>query len=159
MSIFSRRRFLVLIGAGVVAAAGGAAIAVHQLTANGRGNILNFQAIAGLPAKPLPSYASYVIGGQVNISNGTGTITKDVYAGPPEKVTTIPLLTRVVHVTSVQQQGSAWHITGVVTNQTQLQRGEDAAFDIRLDPSRNLAQSTFFGSSILLELKKFSTPS
>ena len=158
MNTFSRRRFLVLIGAGVVAAAGGA-IAVHQLIANGQGNTLNFQAVAGLPAKPLPSYASYVIGGQVNLSNGTGAITKYVYAGPPDRMTTIPLLTRDVRVTAVQQQGSAWHITGVVTNQTQLQKGEDRAFDIRLDPSRNLAQSSFFGSSIVLDLKKFSTSS
>jgi len=59
----------------------------------------------------------------------------------------------------VQQQGSAWHITGVVTNQAQFQRGEDSAFDIRLDSSRNLAQSSFFGSSIVLDLKKFSTSS
>lgn len=158
MNTFSRRRFLVLFGAGVVAAAGGA-IAVHQLIANGQGNTLNFQAVAGLPAKPLPSYASYVIGGQVHLSNGTGTITKYVYAGPPGKITTIPLLTRDVRVTAVQQQGSVWHITGAVTNQTQLQKGEDSAFDIRLDPSRNLAQSSFFGSSIQLDLKKFSTSS
>ena len=91
--------------------------------------------------------------------DGTGTITKYVYAGPPDRMTTIPLLTRDVRVTAVQQQGSAWHITGVVTNQTQLQKGEDSAFDIRLDPSRNLAQSSFFGSSIVLDLKKFSTSS
>ncbi len=143
MNTFSRRRFLVLIGAGVVVVAGGAALTVRQLTGNGQGSKLNFQAITRLPAKPLPSYASYVIGGEVNLNNSTGTITKDVFAGPPEEMTSIALLTRAVRVTGVQQQGSVWHITGVVNTQTQIQEGEDTAFDIRLDPSRNLAQSTF----------------
>jgi hypothetical protein len=156
MNTFSRRRFLTLVGAGVVAATGGAALSIHQLIGNGQENVLSFQAVTGLPAKPLPSYASYVINGQVNPSNGTGTITKYVYAGPPDKITSIPLLTRVVRVTSVQQQGRAWHITGMVNDQAQLQPGEDTAFDILLDPPRKLAQSAFFGSSIQLKLQKLS---
>jgi len=156
MQTFSRRRFLALIGAGAVAVAGGAAITLHQLVGNGSGDTLNFQAVTGLPAKPLPPYASYVIRGQVHSGNGTGTITKYVYAGSPDRITSIPLLTRDVHVTGVQQQGSTWHITGVVNDSTQLQQGEDTAFDIRLDTSHNVAQSTFFGSPIQLVLQKFS---
>ncbi len=159
MNTFSRRRFLALAGAGVVVVAGGAALTVRQLTGNRQGSILNFRAITGLPAKPLPSYASYVIDGQVNLNNGTGSITKEVFAGAPEEMTSIALLTRAVRVTGVQQQGSTWHITGVVSSQTQLQAGEETTFDILLDPSRNLAQSTFFGSPIQLALQKFSTAS
>ncbi len=156
MDSFSRRRFLALAGAGIVVVAGGAALAVRQLTGNGRGSTLNFQAISGLPAKPLPSYASYVIGGQVNIHDGTGTISKAVYAGPPGEATTIALLTRAVQVKSVQQQESAWHITGVVSDQA-LSSGEERGFEIRLDPSHNRATSTFFGSPIQLALQKFAT--
>jgi hypothetical protein len=159
MNTFGRRRFLTLLGAGVVAVAGGTALIVRQLTANGQGNTLNFQAITRLPAAPLPSYASYVIGGQVNLHNNSGSITKNVFAGPPEARTDIALLTRVVRVTGVQQQGGVWHITGIVNTQAQFQAGEETAFDIRLDPSHNLAQSTFFGSPIQLELQKFSAPS
>ena len=158
MDTFSRRRFLMLVGAGIVVAAGGTALAVRQLTSNGQGSMLNFQAITGLPAKPLPSYASYVIDGQVNLQSDTGTITKAVYAGPPDEATTIVLLSRTVQVKSAQRQGNAWHITGVVSDPS-LQPGEETAFDILLDPSHKSAQSTFFGSSIQLALQKFSTSS
>src|SRR3989454_4644635 len=156
MNTLSRRRFLILSGAGVVAvAAGGITLAVRQLTGSGQRSTLSFQAVTGLPGKPLLSYASYVISGNVNVSNGTGTITKYVYAGPPGSMTSISLLTRVVRVTGVRQQGSAWHISGVVDNQAQLQRGEDASFELLLDSSSGVAQSTFFGSPIQLKLQRF----
>ncbi len=154
MNTLSRRRFLALTGAGVVAvAAGGIALAVRQLTGSGQSRMLSFQAVTGLPSKPLLSYASYVINGNVNLSNGTGTITKYVYAGSPESMTSISLLTRVVRVTGVRQQGSAWHISGVVDNQAQLQREEDASFELLLDSASGVAQSTFFGSPIQLNLR------
>ena len=158
MPALSRRNFLALTGAGIVAVAAGGITLVRNLTGAGQGNTLDFQDVTGLPAKPLPSYASYVIGGQVNTSNGTGTITKYVYAGPPEKITTIPLWTRSVRVTTVRQQGSAWHITGVVDtagNPPQLQKGEDPSFDLLLDSSRSLAHTTFFGSPIQLQIQRF----
>jgi hypothetical protein len=154
MNTLSRRRFLTLAGAGIVAvAAGGIALAVRQLSE--QANTLTFQAVTGLPAKPLLSYASYVISGNVNVSNGTGNITKYIYAGPPESMTSIALYTRTVRVTGVSQQGSTWHITGVVANQAQLQKGEDAALELLLDSSRSVAQSTFFGSSIQMQLHRF----
>ena len=156
MKTFSRRRFLALAGAGVIAVTGGATFTLHQLVGNGSATTLSFSAVAGLPARPFPSYASYVISGQVNPTNGTGTITKAVYAGSPDKITSILLLTRTVRVTGAQQQGNAWRIRGVVSDQTQVQSGEETTFDILLDPSRNLAQSAFFGSSIQLELQKLS---
>ena len=156
MNTLSRRRFLVLTGAGVVAvAAGGIALAVRQLTGSGQSSTLSFQAVTGLPAKPFLSYASYVINGNVNLSNGTGTITKYVYAGPPERMTSIPLLTRVIRVTGVRQQGSVWHISGVVDNQVGLQKGEDVSFELLLDSSSHVAQSTFFDSPIQLNLQRF----
>jgi hypothetical protein len=158
MNPLSRRRFLVLTGAGVVAvAAGGIALTVRQLSGSGRKTMLSFQAMTGLPGKPFLSYASYVIIGNVNVSNGTGSITTCVYAGPPENTTSISLLTRVVRVTGVRQQGSTWHISGVVDNQAQLQRGEDATLALQLDSSSDIAQSTFFGSPIQLKLQKFAT--
>ncbi len=156
MNTFTRRRFLALAGAGVVAAAGGTVFGIHQLVTNGSTNTLSFLAVSGLPAKPFPSYASYVISGQVNLADGTGTITKYVYAGSPDKITSIPLLMRTVRVTGMEKQGSVWHITGVVSDQTQLQPGEDTGFDILLDPSRNKARSTFFDSPIQLELQRLS---
>ena len=159
MNRLGRRRFLVLTGAGVVAvAAGGIALGVRQLTGSGQKSILSFQAVTGLPGKPLLSYASYVITGNVDVSNGTGTITKYVYAGPPETMTNISLFMRVVRVTEVRQQGSAWHMSGVVDNQAQLQRGEETSFELQLDSSSGVAQSTFFGSPVRLNLQSFSAP-
>lgn len=154
MSTLSRRRFLALTGAGIVAvAAGGIALVVRQLS--GSGNTLTFQAVSGLPAKPLVSYASYVITGKIDVSNSTGTITKYIYAGPPESMTSIPLYTRTVRVTGVSQQGSVWHITGVIDNQAQLQKGEDTSLQLQLDSSRGMAQSSFFGSPITMRFQHF----
>ena len=156
MNTLSRRRFLALTGAGVVAvAAGGIALAVRQLTGSGPKSTLSFQAVTGLPSKPLLSYASYVISGNVNVSNGTGTITKYVYAGPPESMTNISLLTRVVRVTGVRQQGSVWHISGVIDKQAQLQKGEEASIELLLDSGHHVVQATFLGSPIQLKLQKF----
>lgn len=156
MKRLSRRGFLTLTGAGIVAiAAGGIALAVRQRSEQTQ--VLTFQAVTGLPAQPLVSYASYVISGQVSISNGTGTITKHVFAGSPESMTSIPLYTRAVRVTGVSQhqQGSIWHIAGVVDTQAQLQKGEDVALELLLDPSHNVARSTFFGSSTRMHLQRF----
>ena len=156
MSRLSRRRFLILSSAGVVAVAGGGiAFVVHQLT-GGQKSTLSFQAVTGLPGKPFLSYASYLIAGNLNVSNQTGTITTHVNAGPPEKMTDISLFTRLVRVTRVRQQGSVWHISGVLDNQAQLQRGEEAAFELQLDSTSGVAQSTFFGSPIGLQLQRFS---
>jgi hypothetical protein len=159
MNSLSRRQFLLLMGAGVVMVGGGTALTVRQLTANAQGSTLKFKAITALPAKPMPGYASYVIDGQVNLNKNTGAITKNVFAGPPEEITNIALLTRNVRVTGVQQQGSMWHITGIILNQPQLQAGEETTFSILLDPAHNVAQSTFFGSPIQLTLQNFTTPS
>ena len=156
MSRLNRRRFLILTGAGVVAVAGGGiALVVQQRSGSGQKSTLSFQAVTGLPGKPFLSYASYVIAGSVNESNQTGTITTNVYAGPPERITDISMFTRTVRVTGVRQQGSAWHMSGVVDNQSQLQSGEDASFVLLLDPSSRVAQSTFFGSPIQLKLQRF----
>jgi hypothetical protein len=157
MNTLSRRRFLTLTGAGIVAvAAGGIALAVRQFSESA--NTLTFQAVSGLPAKPLISYASYVLTGKIDTSNGTGTITKYVYAGPPESMTSISLYTRTVRVTKASQQGGVWHITGVVENQAQLQKGEDAVLQLQLDSVRGIAQASFFGSPIALRLQHFTAP-
>ncbi|HEX9132898.1 MAG TPA: hypothetical protein VF844_11460 [Ktedonobacteraceae bacterium] len=158
MNTLSRRRFLAFTGVGVVAlAAGGVALVARQLTGSGQGSTLSFQAVAGLPGKPLLSYASYVINGKVNVSNGTGMITKYVYAGPPESMTNISLLTLVVRVNGVRQEGSAWHITGVADNPAQLQRGEETTFELLLDGSSGVARSMFYGSPIQLKLQRFAS--
>src|SRR5690348_8469732 len=142
MSDLNRRRFLVLTGAGVVAVAGGGIAFIASHLSGSQKSALSFQAATGLPAKPLLSYASYVMAGNVNVGNQSGTITLDVYAGPPEAVTNISLFSRVVRVTAVRQEGQVWHVSGVVDNPAQRQKGEDASVDVRLDASSGFVQAT-----------------
>ena len=158
MSELNRRRFLVLTGAGVVAVAGGGIAFIASRLAGGQKSALSFRAVTGLPAKPFLSYASYVIAGNVDVSNQSGTITLDVYAGPPEAITNISLFNRVVRVTSVHQDGGIWHINGVANNTAQLQKGEEASFDLQVDSASGIARSTFLGSPVQLNLQKFSAP-
>src|SRR5690348_11173419 len=148
MSGLNRRRFLVLSGAGIVAVAGGGIAFIASRIAAGQKSALSFQAVSGLPAKPFPSYASYVISGDVNVSGQSGTITLNVYAGAPEAMTDIPLYNRVVRVTAVRQEGNVWHISAVADNTAQLQKGEESSFELQLDSSSNVARSTFFGSPV-----------
>jgi len=153
MSTFTRRRFLVFAGAGIVALGGGAFV-LWQRGQFGAGSMLNFQAITALPRPPLPAYASYVIDGRVNLDARTGTITRTVFAGAPQQRLPIPLLTRTIRVTDVQDNGSGKHIIGVVTDQSQLQQGEQTSFDITIDSARHLAQTDFFGDPIQLSVER-----
>ena len=156
MSELNRRRFLVLTGAGVVAVTGGGIAFIVSRLAGSQKSALSFRAVTGLPAKPLLSYASYVVAGNVNMGSQSGTITLDVYAGPPEAMTNISLFTRAVRVTAVRQDGGIWHISGVADNQAQLQKGEDTSFELQVDSSSSIASSTFFGSPVQLSVQKFS---
>ena len=156
MSGLNRRRFLVLTGAGIVAVAGGGIAFIVSRLSESQKSALSFQAVTGLPAKPFLSYASYVIVGNVDVSNQSGTITLNVYAGPPETMTGISLFNRVVHVTTVGQEGNTWHISGVADNPAQLQKGEETSIDLQVDSASGIARSTFFSSPIQLNVQKFS---
>jgi len=162
MSKFTRRRFLIAGGAGAIAvAAGGAALAIRQLTQTGSSSTgsLTFQAVAALPRPPLVSYASYVIAGQVNLGSNTGTIIRTVFAGDPNDRLPIALLTRSVRVTNVETQGSTRRITGMVNNPSQLQKGETANFTIVIDPNHHTAQTDFYGSPIELQVQQWKVSS
>jgi hypothetical protein len=153
MSTFTRRRFLVLAGAGI-AALGGGALVLWQRGQSATGGILSFQAITALPRAPLPAYASYVIDGRVNLGTRTGTITRTVFAGAPQQRLPIPLLARTIRVTDMQDKGASKHITGVVTDQSQLQPGEGTSFEMTIDSARQLAQTDFFGDPIQLNVER-----
>ncbi len=162
MNRLSRRKFLVVGGAGVVAVAAGGVALVRQLPQKSASSpTLTFQAIAGLPRPPLNSYASYVIAGVIaglsDNGNGTGTLTRTVYAGPPDAMRSIPLFERQVRVTSVKQQGSIYHIKGVIDDRAQLQPGESASIELTIDASSRTAQTDFFGDTIQLQVQQLKT--
>jgi hypothetical protein len=158
MKAINRRKFLQLAGSGSLAAAAVAVPALAtapRLTSGSKEGTLTFRAVAGLPAKPLPAYASYVIEGHVNLSTRTGVMTKTVIAGSPQAKSTLALpgLSRIMRITGVEELGGTFHVTGVVDDRSQLQKGESATFEIFIDPAQRLARTTIAGSSLLLHLE------
>jgi len=163
MNGINRRRFLKWAGAGSIAAAtAGAATLMPvlpeapRLTAASQQGSFTFRAVVGLPTRPLPSYASYVIECHVHLSTRSGMLTKAVFAGHPEGMSTIALpgLSRIVRITDVQDEGGAWRIVGVVDDRSQLLRGERRDFEMRINPSSGAVLADFFASEVQLLLDR-----
>ena len=161
MKGMNRRRFLQIAGAGSVAVAAGTAVAVPALTsaprlaASSKQGTFTFRAVAGLPSKSLPAYASYVIEGHVNLSTRTGAMTKTLFAGAPNGMSTIALpgLSRIIRINDVQDLGGAFRLRGVVDDRSLLQRGESPNFELLIDPAQKLAKTSYFGSDIVMQLE------
>jgi hypothetical protein len=163
MKSFNRRRFLQLAGTGsIVAATAGAATAVPmlatapRLTATSKQGSFTFRAVAGLPAKPLPSYASYVIEGHVNLSTRSGMMTKTVFAGDPQAMSTVALpgLSRIIRIADVQDLGGTFRIQGVIDDRSHLQQGESRHVDLFIDPAQRLARTRLSGVDVTLQLER-----
>jgi len=130
----NRRGFLKLAGIGTAAAAGAGIPAVDLLFGNRDGTIA-IRAVGGVPAEPLPSYASYVLDGYVDVARKTGILTRTVLAGHPGATSEIALpgLARTVKITDVQRMGNMLHLQGVIVDRSQLSPGESPDMDIRID--------------------------
>jgi len=115
---------------------------------------LTFRAIAGLPTAPLPSYASYVIEGGVNLANKTGIVTKTVFAGAPDAVSNLALpgLTRTMRVTDVSSVAGVVRITAELADPSVMLKGEEHTTTITIDTASNTAQAEFLGREIELQL-------
>jgi hypothetical protein len=155
MSTIDRRRFLTLAGAGSVAAAAGVGAPVARLVGlSTTGTALAFRGVAALPTdKRLPEWGSFVVEGHVDIAAGTGTITKVVYAGPPDAMSRISLMSHVVRVEQVREHGSLVSIRGVVYDRNHLMRGESPTVNIVIDRSRGVMLSEFFDSRVTLAME------
>src|SRR5947209_2660682 len=153
MKGMNRRRFLQVTGAGSIAVAAGTAAAVPGLTAprlatdSTRGTF-TFRAVTGLPSKPLPAYASYVLDGHMNLTTRSGVVTKTAFAGPPEarSLTALPGLSRIFRITDVQEVGGTFRVIGVIDDRSQLQRGESSTLELLIDPAKQQARTSFFGT-------------
>jgi len=157
MNKLNRRKFLTMAGVGSAAAAASATLpGANLLTEGGKADTFTFRAVVGLPKKPLPAYASYVIEGHVDLATRSGVLTKGVFAGTPQAMSTIALpgLSRIIRITDVQEVGDSLRITGVVDDRSQLQRGESQVTQILVDRSRGVVQAGFFGNRVLLNLEK-----
>ena len=157
MEKLNRRKFLKVAGASSAVAAG-AVLPSSGLLANStsQNGAVTFRAVAGMPQKPLPNYASYVIEGHVNLDAKTGVITKSVFAGAPETMSTVALpgMSRIARITNVVEEAGLLRITGVVDDRSQLRRGESPTFTVFMDRSLGTVKAEFFGDSVTLLLVK-----
>ena len=157
MEKLNRRKFLKVAGASSAVAAGAvlpsSGLLANSAAANGT---VTFRAVAGMPQKPLPNYASYVIEGHVNLDARTGVITKSVFAGAPETMSTVALpgMSRIARITDVVEEAGLLRITGVVDDRSQLRRGESPTFTVLMDRSLGTVKAEFFGNSVTLLMVK-----
>src|SRR5712691_4307533 len=150
MKTLDRRDFLKIAGAGTVALAAGAAMPVAGFFGWTGKDVLRFRAVSGMPRAPLPTYASYVIEGQVDLRAGTGQLAKSIHAGAPNAMSGVvfPGTARSIRVTNVEQSGSSVQITGEIREPSTLLKGESPTFSIRIDRSTSLANADFLGSQV-----------
>src|SRR5438445_13009450 len=104
MKKISRRDFLKLVGGSSAAAAVGAMLPQVGLLTPTSKEAFTFRAVAGVPGGILPSYASYVVQGGVNLATQTGVITTNLFAGPPQGASAfaLPGFAGIVRFTTVR---------------------------------------------------------
>ena len=127
MDALDRRSFLKVAGAGSATAAGLAAFPLMSRLGDAPGGF-TFRGVAGLPEAPLPSYATHVVEGRVDLSNGSGLVTRRVLAGHPGEMSSIglPGTARMITVKEVDRQDGRVRLRGVIEDRSQLRRGESA---------------------------------
>ena len=148
MSDFKRRDFLKLAGAGGAVIAG-SGLAVLKLVGSSRtGDTFTFRAVAGLPARPLPAYATYVLDGQVDLLTGTGVVRRTLYAGAPEAMSAVTFdeLSRDLRVTSVQ--GTPPRLTLEAVLDGRLHPGESPTATIVVDQVSGEVRAPFVGRDV-----------
>jgi len=153
MQQVNRRRLFKLAGVGTVVAAGIALPTVAALQ-NVQQDHFQFRATLGLPQPPLPSYATYVLEGTVNLLAGTGMLASRVLAGHPDAPSNIglPGLGRIITVTHVEERGSQLSVRGIVEDRSQLQPGENPEVNVVIDRSHGTVQAPFGRESVVLRL-------
>lgn len=154
MDKINRRDFLKFAAGSSLTLAGGAMLSGLGLPSSTGRNAFTFRAVTGLPSGPIPSYASLVIEGGLDLAAGTGILTQTVFAGPPDAMSNIALpgLTRIVRVTSVRSTGSLIEIHGAPADPSQLHALETGTVSILVDRSAGTARAKFLDSEVRLKL-------
>lgn len=160
MKGLKRRRFLELTGAGsIIAATAGAAgpllSSAPRLTAASRQGTYTFRAVAGLPSKPLPAYATYILEGHVDLTARSGVLTGTLYAGDPQATSTVALpgQSRIFRITGVEDLGGSFRLMGTIDDRSQLQPGESRTVELLLDPAQGVARTRLWNSELVLQLE------
>jgi hypothetical protein len=149
----NRRRLFKLAGVGTVLVAGVAIPTIGPLRKD-QPDKLHMRATVGLPEAPLPSYATYMIEGTIDLAAGTGLLASRVLAGHPDGPSNIglPGLGRTIAVTQVEERGSLLMLTGLVQDRSQLQPGEPPEVSIVVDRARGVVQAPFGRETVVLKL-------
>jgi hypothetical protein len=122
-----RKNFIKVAGADSAAAAAAVGVPLAgALAASRDDNTFSLRAVAPLPQKPLPAYASHLVEGTVDLMIGTGIATSRVLAGHPEDtgIVGIPGLSRIIRITNASADGSRHTLTGLIDDRSQLQRAQ-----------------------------------
>ena len=155
MKKISRRKLLVLAGAGSAGAAALAAVPIANVLATRNGDTLAFHAEAGLPAGgKLPAYCTWVVDGHLDLAKRSGTVTTTMRAGYPElhSTTNWPGFGRIVRISDVKSTAGSVQVKGTVDDRSQLRQGESPQFSLLLDQTHCVGHASFFGQEVLLRL-------
>jgi len=150
MQQMDRSTFMKLAGAGSVAAA----VPMAGKLATQDQSRLQFKALGGLPKAPLPSYATHVVEGTVDLTTGTGIVTTRVLAGHPGGTSGVglPGLARIIRVDRVVAERDEYRLAGVIEDRSQLRRGESAEVEIVVDRKQGVVRAPFAGRQVSLPL-------
>jgi hypothetical protein len=150
----NRRGLLKLAGAGTVVAAGVAIPTTLSRRSPDQTEVFRFRATLGLPEAPLPSYATFVVEGTVDLVKGTGRVASRMLAGHPDASSTIglPGFGRIITVTGVDKRGTQLNIRGMIEDRSQLEPGESHQVEIVIDQDRGVVQAPLGSKSVVLGL-------
>ena len=154
MNPVDRRNFLKLAAKGSALAAAAAVLPLSGvLEWTGQGTF-KFRAVTGLPRDPLPTYASFVVEGTVDLDRGTGIVTKSLYAGAPQAMSNIlfPGTARTIRVTTVDRSANQVRLDGVVDTRDALTARENRNVTIVIDTGQKVAQADFLGTAVVLQV-------
>jgi len=154
MNPVDRRNFLKLAAKGSVLAAAAAVMPLSGVLKWTSQGALKFKAVAGLPRNPLPTYATFVVEGSVDLDRGTGFVTKSLYAGAPQAMTNIlfPGTARTIRITTVDRSSNQLRLAGVVDASEALTARENRNVTIVIDTSKKVAHADFLGTAVELEV-------
>jgi len=149
-----RRNFLKLAAKGSALAAAAAVMPLSGILKWTGQGALKFRAVAGLPRNPLPTYATFVVEGSVDLDRGTGIVTKSLYAGAPQAMSNVlfPGTARTIRVTSVNRSANKVRLAGVVDAREALTARENRNVTIVIDTSQKVAHADFLGTAMVLQV-------
>jgi hypothetical protein len=154
MENVNRRRLFKLAAVGSAVAATAALPVVGNMARPSESGLMGVHASLGLPQPPLPSYATYVLEGTLDLARGAGLLTSRVVAGHPGDPSQIglPGLTRIIKVTRVDVNGPLLTVNGVIEDRSQPMAGESPQVELSIDRARGTVLAPFGERVVTLNL-------